>query len=154
MNLQSVLEELRKVAVISQEYPANAFSEFKESYEGLLESYPALTHYPDYLEFLKTTGGAHIHNQEFSLGIYGFGGYEVTSFDEGLFLDQERFFHFGEVLYHAQPDPVYVFAFDLRSEVDKIYTSPIERSDYTLAGNSFLELLANFSTKGHSGFRK
>src|SRR5262245_44362263 len=105
MNLSSVIEALKRVAVVTPEYEGNdVFAEIKEQYESLIETYPRLKDYTTYLDFLKMTGGAHIHSQDFSLGIYGFGGYVVTSFDEGLFLDQGRYFHFGEVLYHAQPD--------------------------------------------------
>ena len=152
MTLQAANEALKKIAVFTPEY--DQAEAFKEPYQELLDLYPALNHYTAYLDFLKATGGAHIHNKKFSLGVYGFGGYVVTSFDEGLFLDQERYFHFGEVLYHAQPDPIYVFAFDFRLQVDTVYLSPIEESDYRLCCNSFVELLSRFATGEYPGLIK
>ena len=146
MTLNSAMTSLGRVTVISPEYEgADAPAAIAGPLEQLTESYPRLRDYTDYLDFLRLTGGAHIHNKTFSLGVYGFGGYLVTSFDEGLFLDQGHYFRFGEVLYHAHPDPVYVFAFDLRSAMDAVYVSPIERSDYTFCCASFTELLNAFA---------
>jgi hypothetical protein len=100
------------------------------------------------------TGGAHIHNQEFSLGIYGFGGYVVTSFDEGLFLDNDRYFGFGEVLYYRKPEPVWVLAFDFERDSDQVFTSPIEESDYVQCANTFLALLNDFARGTYPGVHK
>jgi hypothetical protein len=147
MDIYSAIEALRSFATFSPEYEGeNIFVEIKDSYERLLDSYPRLKSYSTYLNFLKFTGGAHIHNQDFSLGIYGFGGYVVASFEEGLFLDQDRYFQFGEVLYHAEPDLVYVFAFDLDSKKDMVYISPIDQTDYIFSCISFIQLLNNFAS--------
>jgi hypothetical protein len=141
--LSSVIEKLSTVAKIVPEYEdPNVFS---EEYEDLLKSYPRLKDYSDYLEFLRRTGGAHIYNQDFSLGIYGFGGYVVASFDEGVFLDQARYFQFGELLYTKRSEPIYFFAFDLESDQDVVYSSPNGRSEYTFCSSSFSELLLKFA---------
>lgn len=146
MNAQSILAALKSVATVTPEFPPEAVeTETTEALAALMREYPALTKFSDYLEFLKLTGGAHIHDQEFSLGIYGFGGYVVTSFDEGLFLDNGRYFCFGEVLYYRKPEPMYVFAFDFEADSDLILTSPIEESDYVVCATTFLGLLNSFA---------
>ncbi|MGH7847472.1 MAG: hypothetical protein ACREQW_20190 [Candidatus Binatia bacterium] len=143
ITLSSAIEKLSAVAKIVPEYEnPNVFS---EEYEDLLKSYPRLKDYSDYLEFLRRTGGSHIYNEDFSLGIYGFGGYVVASFDEGVFLDAARYFQFGEVLYTQRPEPIYFFAFDLQSEQDRVYSSPNARSEYTFCSSSFVELLLEFA---------
>jgi hypothetical protein len=155
MNLQDVVAALKRVATFAPEYnERTVLAEIKEPYESLIKSYSQLKNYPVYLDFLKMTGGAHIHNHEFSLGIYGFRGQIVTSFDEGLFLDQDRYFHFGEVLYSIPADLVFVFAFDLRSAVDNVYISPIEESNYSLCCGSFSELLNRFANGAYPGLPK
>ena len=143
ITLSSVIETLSSVAKIVPEY--DKLNIFSEEYEDLLKSYPRLKDYSDYLEFLRRTGGAHIHNQDFSLGIYGFGGYVVASFDEGVFLDQGRYFQFGEVLYTKRPEPIYFFAFDFESQRDVVYSSPNGQSEYTFCSSSFVELLLEFA---------
>lgn len=146
ITLSSALKKFSLAAEVVPEYEGpDLFSEIKEQYEGLLQSYPQLKNYSAYLEFLRLTGGAHIHNENFSLGLYGFGGYVVASFDEGLFLDQDRYFIFGEVLYTMKPEPVYFFAFDLQSNDDKVYASPDEKSEYNFCSPSFTDLLLEFT---------
>ena len=146
MNVQSTIVALKSVATVTPEFPPEAVeTETTEELAALVTKYPALTKFSDYVEFLKLTGGAHIHNEEFSIGFYGFGGFVVTSFDEGLFLDDDRFFCFGEVLYYQKPEPVYVFAFDFESDSDLVLTSPIEESDYVVCATSFLGLLNSFA---------
>lgn len=152
MALSILIEKIKAVAKFSPEFETDEeLSSIRKSYQDLLELYPALTEYPAYLEFLRLTGGAHIHNADFSLGIYGFGGEIVTSFEEGLFLDSERYFLFGEVLYLSNPDEEFALAFDFDSKQDLVYISPIGESDYTLCADSFLELLEKFSTGAYPG---
>jgi len=135
------------VATVTAEFPPESSrDEIETALNELLSEYPQLARFTAYVEFLRLTGGAHIHNQDYSLGIYGFGGYLVTSFDEGLFLDKDRFFLFGETLYHSHPEPVHVFAFDLKADTDLVFTSPVERSDYALCAASFLDLLNRFAS--------
>ena len=146
MNLQTTIAALKSVATVTPEFPPEVVeTETREDFSALVREHPTLTKFAGYLEFLKLTGGAHIHNQEFSLGIYGFGGYVVTSFDEGLFLDSGRYFRFGEVLYHRKPEPVWVFAFDFESVSGLVFTSPIEESDYVLCATTLPGLLNNYA---------
>lgn len=146
MNLQSTIDVLKSTATLTPEFsPEIAEAANQKALSSLVIEYAELRKFLSYLEFLKLTGGAHIHNQEFSLGIYGFGGYVVTSFDEGLFVDGNRYFRFAEVLYKRNPEPVYVFAFDLQAESDLVLTSPIEQSDYVLCAPTFLALLNSFA---------
>jgi hypothetical protein len=155
MSLQSAIKALKRRATFTPEYqPDGASSEIERGCQSLLGTYPDLKNYSDYLEFLKMTGGSHIHNRDFSLGIYGFGGYVVTSFDEGLFLDEERYFRFGEVLYQAQPDPVYAFAFDFQKADDVVHISPIDESCYAPCCSSFAELVEDFAAGNYPRFRK
>jgi hypothetical protein len=144
MSIRSTLAALASVATVTLEFRVGADAQTRTPLDALVRSCPALARYPTYLEFLRSTGGAHIHNREFSLGIYGFGGEIVTSFAEGQFLDDNRYFQFGEVLYHRQPDPVFVFAFDLKALSDQVVTSAIERSDYRPCAHSFVALLQAF----------
>jgi len=154
MTLNLVLEKLKTIAAFTPEFEADEVSAaINESYHNLVEAHPALRNYSTYLEFLQLTGGAHIHNTDFSLGIYGFGGYIVTSFDEGLFLDSERYFQFAEVLYPLHSNKEFVFAFDFKLKHDLIYISPLEHSNYILCSISFLELLTNFADGIYLGLK-
>ena len=79
--LLSAIEKLRLIADFTPEYEGqNVFSAIKEPYELLIDTYPRLKAYTIYLEFLKLTGGAYIDSPDFSLGLFGFGGYVVKSF--------------------------------------------------------------------------
>lgn len=142
MNLEAAISALKETATFTPEFlPDNVQAETQEGLNVLLSEYPSLVRFPAYLTFLRLTGGAHIHNQDFSLGIYGFGGYVVTSFDEGLFLDKDRYLRVAEILYHQKPEPIYSLAFDLEAESDMVFSSPIENSDYSPCAESFLALL-------------
>lgn len=142
----SVIDKLKTVADYTPEFEGeNIFPEIQQSYTELLEKYPKLNDYPDYLEFLRQTGGAYIDHKDFSLGIYGFGGYVVTSFDEGSFLDQERYFLFGEVLFKAEPEINYFLAFDFQSPGELILMKPDELSQYRPCCHGFLQLLEDFA---------
>jgi hypothetical protein len=154
MNLQSAIDKIEKVATVTPEFePNTAVSDIERGRLSLLSTYPVLSNYTDYLELLRITGGVHIHNSDFSLGIYGFGGYVVTSFDEGLFLDQDRYFRMGEVLYHTQTEPSYALAFDLYRTQDAVYISLIEQSNYEICCNSFVELIEGFAAGKYPGLQ-
>jgi hypothetical protein len=79
LNLSSVIIRLKQVADFAPQYECGVLVE-DEEFRNLLESYPQLAKFPTYLEFLRITGGAHISNKTFSLGIYGFSGMVVPSF--------------------------------------------------------------------------
>jgi len=152
VTLSVVIEKLRQVAVFAPEHAGGeALPDLMESYEDLLGSYPKIKDFPIYLEFLRTTAGAHIHNTDFSLVLYGLGGYVVPSFEEGLFLDKERYFLFGEVLYTSQPDATYFFAFDFQSKRDIVYVSKNEGATYTSCTPSFIDLLLDFASARYPG---
>jgi hypothetical protein len=149
MDLADIIEKLKAVAELVPEYegdPQDIYLTIKESFDSFLVRYPHLSHCPDYLEFLRSTAGAFIDHPEFSLGIYGFNGYVVTSFEERrLFLDRHRYFHFGDVLYPKRGGEIYVFAFDFHSEKDEVYVAANERWEYELCSPSFKELLLGFA---------
>jgi hypothetical protein len=148
MDIHTIISNLKKVATFTPEFfGKNILEALQPEYDLLIQNYPGILQYPNYLDFLKLTGGVHIHNQDFSLGIYGFGGYIVASFEEGWFLDQDHFFQFGEVIYPGHSDQVYVFAFDFHSKEDMVYVSPIETSEYKVCAKSFKHLLMNFAAK-------
>jgi hypothetical protein len=148
--MEEVVERLSSVTDFTPEYEGESediFLTIKESYDSLLRRYPRLESYGGYLEFLRRTGGAFIDHQDFSLGIYGFEGYVVTSFNESrLFLDRNRYFHFGDVLYADHPDLIYVFAFDFESEKDIVLVAENEKWEYAPCSPSFKELLLGFAS--------
>ena len=116
----------------------------------LLQRYPPLSRYHNYLDFLNNTGGAHIHDERFSLGIYGFGGYLVPSFDEGEFLDNDRYFQFADVMYYQ--DPELVFAFDFESNGEDIYIANFKDLNYFPVGCDFYTLLKRFADDQLPGY--
>lgn len=147
VTISSAVEKLKAAAEFIPEFEGDdVFAVVREPYESLLDEYPQLKRYPDYLEFLRATGGAFINHPDYSLGIYGFEGYVVTSFAEDrLFLDRERYFHFGDVLYPAVSGMIYVLAFDFQSELDRVLVSENEAWEYSECSPSFARLLLDFA---------
>lgn len=148
-----VIAKLKRIADFTPEYEdEDVASIVKEPYEELLLRYPRLICYKNYLDFLKLTGGAHISNQQFSLGIYGFGGYLVPSFDEGEFLDENRYFQFGEIKFFNFPE--LVLAFDLDSKEETVFISEFEEPNYKTLDCDFIDLLNSFSDGRLPGFEQ
>lgn len=153
MSVSTTLDEVRRTAAVTPEFDPADLGLVEEPLGELLAEHPALSGFPDYVEFLRSTGGAHIHNADFSLGLYGVGGEVVTAFDEGVFLEGNRYFIFGEALYTSQPEPVVFFAFDLQSGGDEVYFRLDETSEYTRCSASFLEFLAGFGAGRYPGLQ-
>lgn len=152
-DVSSLLQSMGRSAEVHPEHAAGALPDgFVSSFDELLRSFPQLHEHPTYLEFLRLTGGAHIENEAFSLGIFGFGGHIVTSLDEeGPFVDMDRYFQFGDVLYPGPPESRFVLAFDLESHRDTVLISPFERSEYSPCCESFAELLESFVSGRYPG---
>jgi hypothetical protein len=150
--LSLALERLKSVATVTPEFQgSDVYAGIKEQYDDFLRTYPSVAGLHDYLEFLRLTGGAHAHNQVFSLVLYGFGGYVVPSFDEGLFLDRERYFLFGEALYPRQPEPNAVFfAFDTALDGAVCWVRE-EHGAFTHCADSFSDLLLDFAEARYPG---
>jgi hypothetical protein len=149
LNLSSVIIRLKQVADFAPQYECDVLVE-DEEFRNLLESYPQLAKFPTYLEFLRITGGAHISNKTFSLGIYGFSGMVVPSFEEVVLVEQEHFFQFGEVLYYESNAQCY-FVFDLRSEKDSVYEIGENDTGYKLSNSSWIEFLQRFADGDYPG---
>lgn len=148
MTLENVIELLKSSADFVPEIEEDeVFSnELNNSYDSLIHTYSSLKNYPDYLEFLRKTAGAFIDHSDFSLGVYGLIGYVVTSFEEHrLFLDKERFFHFGDVIYSSDPGSIFIFAFDFQSETNEVYITLDGVWDYSFCNSSFLHFLSDFA---------
>jgi hypothetical protein len=144
MNPRHILDDLKQVATVALEFADHkALMAVGDKYEKLLADFPQLGTHPAYLDLLGATGGAHVHNSLFSLGLYGFGGYLVPSFDEGPFVDEDRYFIFGEVLYFGTGVEA-VFAFDMQASSDLVYISPLSVPHYRCCCESFLQLLEAF----------
>lgn len=148
-----VIANLKQIADVTPEYEdEDVASVVEEPFEDLLQRYPKLKHLKNYLDFLTLTGGAHISNQQFSLGIYGFGGYLVPSFDEGEFLDGDRYFQFGDVKFFDNPE--LVLAFDLESKQETVFISEFEKPNYKSLECDFIGLLNKFSDGHLPGFER
>lgn len=109
--------------------------------EALVEEYPGIARYGDWLDLLRATGGTYTENDEIDLGLYGFGGQGVTSFDEGNFLDQDRYFLFGELMHLTGDDDSLLLAFDTEAGSDAVLYTTEEPDEYTPFAGSFRELL-------------
>jgi hypothetical protein len=113
----------------------------KEPAEALVDEYPGIAPYSNYLDLLRATGGTYTENDAIDLGLYGFGGEGVTSFEEGNFLDQDRYFLFGELMHLTGEDDPLLLAFDTASGRDEVLYTTEEPDEYTPFAGSFRELL-------------
>jgi hypothetical protein len=147
--MHPLLEPLSAVATVTPEYEGTDVpGATQEMYESLLETYPAIARFGDYTNLLRATGGVHADNREVDLALYGFGGYVVASFDEGYFLDRDRYFLFGELLYPRTPSPEPVFlAFDTQSDRDAAYCLDKPGGEYRLCADSLRDLLADLAER-------
>ena len=145
-DLPDVLVQLGRSATFSPEVADGAQNdETIEFAAALLRRYPGLSRHPDYLQFMRSYGGAHIHRHGYSLGLLGVFGDDVAAFDEGERLDEEHYLIFGEVLYSGSMDGAYVFAFDLLGDDSTVYIAPIPYGDYAPCAQSFVEFLQRFA---------
>lgn len=147
MTVSEALRRLQQNATFTPEVQgSDVASALADDVAELIESYPGIASLSDYLRFLADTGGAHISSETFSLVLYGFGGYVVPSFHEGYFIDNDRFFLFGEVIYPQAPeDPPVFLAFDVQSGGDQVWIVRDESGDYRAWADSFCALLMNFA---------
>ncbi|MDI1478914.1 hypothetical protein [Polyangium sp. y55x31] len=151
--LEAALSALQKREDFFLEDPSGVPDEDFSAYrDELLAETPALAKQTAYLAFLRRTGGVNLENDELSLGLYGFSGELVPSVtDEGPFVDQERYFQFGEVLYSGPPEERYVFALDLQSDSQAVWVSPFESSAYVPCCGSIVDLLEAFAAGRRPG---
>ncbi|SRR5690349_1789162 len=111
----------------------------------LVDEYPGIAPYEDYLGLLRATGGSYTYNKDIDLGLYGFGGEGVTSFEEGNFLDEGRYFLFGELMpQHGDGDSL-LLAFDTQSGSDAVLYTTEALGEYTPFASSFRDLLTKLS---------
>ena len=143
--LAHALARLTRVAMITREYKGDGVMEATGPLvDQLVLTYPALSRCGDYLHFLRTGGGAHVSNQIFSLGIYGFESYVVASLDERALLDQGRFFLFGESLMLETEEERFLF-FDLRANGAPVCWRTMDELIYKPCRASFIKLLISFA---------
>ena len=119
--------------------------ETREAAEALVEEYPGIAGYGDWLDLLRATGGTYTLNDDIDLGLYGFGGESVTSFEEGDFLDQDRYFLFGELMSRHGDGDSLLLAFDTRSGSDQVLYTTEDPGRYTPFASSFRDLLTKLS---------
>jgi hypothetical protein len=148
--MSEVTESMHRLRAIAEFVPElegdDVPSAVHDDLQNLIQSYPHLSRYDDYLTFLSLTAGAFVTNSAFSLGLYGFVGNAVPSFDEPrLFLDRGRFFHFGDVMYPPIDNKIYVLAFDLSLHDDSVLVTEDEVWEYTAVSPSFAQLLSDFA---------
>ena len=144
--LRSMIESIKQIANFTTEFTDKISAHLRlVEIEQLTKRYPSLLNYSSYLDFMKLTGGAHIHNEKFSLGMIGFNGFLVPSFEEGV-LDRERYFRFAEFQLNTEGKPEFVFAFDFESGYDKVFSSKIHESKYVEFAANFEAFLSAIST--------
>lgn len=140
----NLIRRLSEVAEFVTEYDPEEAADITEGpLAELVGKYPGIEKFSQYISFLKMTGGAFASTSEFSLGIYGFEGHVVKSFDEGLFLDQDRFFLFADVMYPDMKNIIY-FAFDITTREDSVFMSADEDPTYAICATSFEAWLSRF----------
>ena len=116
--------------------------DFSEEVEALVDAYPAVAGYEDWLALLRVSGGVYAENDDVDLGLYGFGE-KITAFSEGDFLDQDRYFGFGEMMYlRPESDPI-LLAFDTQS--GRCSSPTRSSSGYSPFADSFRDLLARLA---------
>ena len=144
--LADPLERLARVATITREYKGDdVTTATRPLVDQLIATYPALSQCGDYLDFLRTGGGAHVSNQIFSLGIYGFEGYVVASLEERALLDQDQFFLFGEFLMLNAADEEKFLFFDIRKSRTPVFWRTADQPSYRPCSACFIELLISFA---------
>ena len=142
MSADDLIARLDAVGTTTFEFPgADARERTRAPAEALVEEYPGIAGYGDYLDLLRATGGVYTENDDIDLGLYGFGGESVTSFDEGNFLDQDRYFLFGELMHLKDSADPLLLAFDTQSGSDEVLYTTEEPGEYTPFASSFAELL-------------
>jgi hypothetical protein len=127
----------------------NPPKDLKDDYNDLVKKYPAIAKLTDYKDFLLVTGGAGYEDKTVDMMFYGFSGYTVASFDEGNFLDKDRYFLFGELLYikdeNKESEQRDIFlVFDTKSDSDAVYFGHMGEDYHKFAG-SFSEFLQNIA---------
>jgi hypothetical protein len=119
--------------------------DLEEEARDLVDEYPGIASYDDYLALLRATGGTYTVNDDIDLGLYGFGGEGVTSFEEGNFLDEERYFLFGELMAQHGDGNSLLLAFDTRAGSDAVLYTTEELGEYTPFASSFRDLLTKLA---------
>lgn len=144
------LDRLSAVITVTPEYEGSDVpGATAELIEELIEEYPGIAKFADYLELLGATGGVYAHGRGADLGFYGFGGRVVASFEEGWFLDRDRYFLFGEILYPQTPDPEPVFlAFDVSAGQDAVHYRTEDDGPYRRCADSLGQFLLDLAA-GH-----
>jgi hypothetical protein len=141
------MARLRSAAKVTPEFEGSDVpGEMADRIEALIREYPGIASYRDYLQLLGATGGVGADNERFDLLLYGLGGYVVPAFDEGYFLDRDRYFLFGELmrLDEADQDPIFL-AFDTNSGRDRVMYLLEEGGDYIVFADSFSELVGKLA---------
>jgi hypothetical protein len=103
--------------------------------DELVETYPAIAKFGGYLELLGASGGLHIHNDDLDLGLYGLIGQVVPSFDEGWFLEDDRYFVLGEIMYPRAGKLEVFLAFDTTQDRDLVFARTHEGEHERVAGS-------------------
>ena len=146
MSADELIALLDAVGRTTFEFPGgDARDKTREPAEALVEEYPGIASHAAYLDLLRATGGVYTENDDIDLGLYGFGGESVTSFDEGNFLDRDRYFRFGELMpLKGDAEPL-LLAFDTQSGSDRVFYTTEEPGEYTPYASSFRDLLAKLA---------
>lgn len=139
-SLEEAVNNIRRVANFEPDQEPGE-SEANAGLDKLLTTYPTLASFDNYVEFLRCYGGAYVACPAFSLGIYGFSGYNVPSFDEGNFVSRDHYFNFADIQYSGDPHAIEFFHFDLRLTLDKVYRRIDKSEDFDLSQDSFVAFL-------------
>lgn len=119
--------------------------------EALLHQVPPLMHFSDYVGFLRATGGAHIHDRDVSLGVYGFGGHVVAALDEA-----ERtvgaHFVFGDILLLDGAEQA--LAFDLEDKQGRVCIANFEDLVFAQLDFDFMGVLRCFGERRFEELRR
>jgi hypothetical protein len=143
MSADDLIALLDAIGKTTFEFPDGA--DLEEEARDLVDEYPGIAPYADYLGLLRATGGTYTYNKAIDLGLYGFGGESVTSFEEGNFLDQDRYFLFGELMAQQGDGDPLLLAFDTTSGSDAVLYTTEEMDEYTPFAGSFRDLLTKLS---------
>ena len=138
--IQNIIENIKT----NYTFNTHCYNEqtYIKEYNQLVTECPFLLEHPDYLFFIKKTGGCDIESKskDLMLGFYGFGIHEAYNLLSAPPFDEDGFSTFGELVAEKQKNKYDIFLFLFQPNVKGIF---VKKED-SLLPNALL--FDNFSS--------